>query len=367
MTEQLFGQASVIEVENVPELMRAIRKLEPGPGAQFQMFPVPTIGPRDVLVQVKAASVCGTDYHIYSWDPWAAGRVKPPLTIGHELAGEVVAVGREVTACKVGDYVSAETHIVCNTCPRCQVGEYHLCENTKILGVDTDGVFAEYVAVPEQNIWVNDKDIPWELQSIQEPLGNAVHTAMAGDLTAQTVLVTGCGPIGMMSIPVAKMAGAEIVMAMDVNEFRLDLARKLGADVLINPTKEEPVEVVHRYTRGWGADVVLEMSGNATAINQSIKAARKGARVSMLGLPSRPIEIDMGADVIMRGITLQGIAGRKMWQTWVQIRSLYRAGLAERLRPLVTHQLPLEQVDVAMELMRTGTCGKAVLRPDMKA
>lgn len=347
--------------------MRAIRKLTAEAGAEMQQIPVPAIGPREVLVQVKATSVCGTDYHIYSWDPWAAGRVKPPLTVGHEMAGEVVAVGREVTACKLGDYVSAETHIVCNNCPRCHVGEYHLCENTKILGVDTNGCFAEYVAVPEQNIWVNDRDIPWELQSIQEPLGNAVHTALAGELTAQSVLVMGCGPIGIMSIPVSKISGAEIVVAVDINEYRLDLARQLGADVLINPAKEDPVEVTRRYTRGYGADVVLEMSGNPGAMRQSFKAARNGARVSLLGLPSRPMEIDMSADVIMRGLVLQGITGRKMWQTWYQIRSLYRAGLAERLKPLITHKLPLERVADAMELMRTGTCGKAVLLPEMKA
>lgn len=350
----------------MPEMMRAVRKLEAGPGAELQQVPVPTVGAREVLIQVRASSVCGTDYHIYSWDPWAAGRVTPPLTVGHEMAGEVVEIGSEVTACKRGDYVSAETHIVCNRCPRCYVGEYHLCENTKILGVDTNGCFAEYVAVPEQNVWINDRDIPWELQSIQEPLGNAVHTAMEGDLTAKTVLITGCGPIGIMSIPVAKMAGAEIVMAMDVNEFRLNLARQLGADLLINPTQADPVEVVRNHTGGYGADVVLEMSGNPTALRQSLKAARKGARVSLLGLPSRPLELDLAADVIMRGLVLQGITGRKMWKTWYQIRSLYRAGLAERLKPLITHRLPLEQVGSAMELMRTGKCGKAVLLPELK-
>lgn len=354
-------------MDSVPEMMRALRKLEAGPGAVMQQLPIPEVGAREVLVKVRAASVCGTDYHIYSWDPWAAGRVKPPLTVGHELAGEVVAVGREVTACKVGDAVSAETHIICNNCPRCHVGEYHLCENTKILGVDTDGVFAEYVKVPEQNIWVNDKDIPWELQSIQEPLGNAVHTAMNGDLTAQSVLITGCGPIGIMSIPVAKMAGAEIVIASDVNPTRLELARQLGADVLIDPSKQDLVEVVRSLTRGYGVDVVLEMSGNPVAIRQGMKAARNGARISMLGLPSRPLEIDLSADVIMRGLNLQGITGRKMWQTWYQVRSLYRAGLAERLKPLVTHKLPLEQVDTAMELMGAGKCGKVVLMPDLKA
>jgi len=347
--------------------MRAIRKLEAGPGAVLEKVPVPEVGPRDVLVRVRAASICGTDYHIYAWDPWAAGRVRPPLTAGHELAGEVVAVGREVTACRVGDYVSCETHIVCNNCPRCRVGEYHLCEKTKILGVDTDGVFAEYVRVPEQNIWVNDKDIPFELQSIQEPLGNAVHTALSGELTAKTVLVTGCGPIGIMSIPVAKMTGAEAVFAMDVNPYRIDLARRLGADLVIDPTQEDPVEVIRAHTRGYGVDVVLEMSGNPTAIRQALRAARNGARISLLGLPSRPLELDLSADVIMRGLVLQGITGRRMWQTWYQVRSLYRAGLAERLRPLITHRLPLERIDTAMELMGSGQCGKVVLMPDLKA
>jgi threonine 3-dehydrogenase len=352
-------------VDKVPELMRAIRKLEAGPGAELQHVPIPVIGPHDVLVKVKATSVCGTDYHIYTWDPWSAGRVKPPLTVGHELAGEVVATGSEVTRCKVGDAVSAETHIVCNNCPRCDVGEYHLCERTQILGVDRDGVFAEYVAIPEQNAWVNDKDIPWEVMSIQEPLGNAMHTAMAGELTSKTVLVTGCGPIGIMTVPIAKISGAETIIAMDINEYRLDLAKRLGADVLINPAKEDPVEVVRKYTRGFGADVVLEMSGNALAIRQSLKAARNGARVSLLGLPSRPLEIDLGADVIMRGLVLQGITGRKMWQTWYQIRSLLRAGLAERLQPIITHKMPLEDFATAMELMGAGKCGKVVLLPEL--
>jgi len=348
-------------------MMRAIRKLEAGPGAELCQIPIPTYGPREVLVKVKATGVCGTDYHIYSWDPWSANRVKPALTVGHELAGEVVAIGSDVTACRLGDSVSAETHIICNNCPRCHVGEYHLCERTKILGVDTNGVFAEYVVIPEQNVWINDKEIPWELQAIQEPLGNAMHTAMEGDLTAQSVLVTGCGPIGIASVPICKMAGAEIVMAMDVNEYRLDLARQLGADVLINPTKEDPIETVRKYSRGYGVDVVLEMSGNATAIRQSLKSARNGARVSLLGIPSRPLELDLGADIIMRGLVLKGITGRKMWKTWYQIRSMYRAGLAEKLKPLITHKFPLEGVHQAMELMGAGQCGKAVLFPEWKA
>ncbi|HWI53362.1 MAG TPA: L-threonine 3-dehydrogenase [Symbiobacteriaceae bacterium] len=348
-------------------MMRAIRKLQAGPGAELCTVPVPEIGPRDVLVKVKATSICGTDYHIYSWDPWSQNRVKPPLTVGHEFAGEVVAIGRDVTACKLGDAVSAETHVICNVCPRCQMGEYHLCERTKILGVDMNGAFAEYVAVPEQNIWINDKDIPWAIQSIQEPLGNAMHTAMEGDLTAQTVLITGCGPIGIMAVPIAKHAGAELVVAMDVNEYRLDMAKRLGADILVNPMKEDPIEVIRKHTRGYGVDVVMEMSGNPTAIRQSLKSARNGARVSLLGLPSKPMELDLGTDIVMRGLVLKGITGRKMWKTWYQSRSMLRAGLAERLKPLITHEMPLESFQEGMELMGAGKCGKVVMYPEMAA
>lgn len=343
--------------------MKAIIKERPAPGATQVDLPIPGIGPNDVLVQVRATTICGTDYHIYSWDAWSQGRVKPPLTVGHEMAGEVVAVGGEVTSVKVGDHVSAETHIVCHVCARCRNGEYHLCEQTRILGVDINGAFAEYVAIPEWNCWVNDRDLPFEIQSIQEPLGNAVHTALAGEIAGQTVAVVGCGPIGIMSVPVAKMCGAEAVYAIDVNPFRLDLARQLGADVLVDASRQDPVEAIRQVTGGHGSDVVLEMSGNPRAIQQSIAAVRNGGRVSMLGLPNRAVEIDLANQVIMRGVTLQGIAGRKLFKTWFQVRSLMRAGLAERLAPMVTHRLPLAEIGKGMELMREGKCGKVALIP----
>lgn len=343
--------------------MKAIVKQQPAPGAALVELPIPPIGSDGVLVRVRAATVCGTDYHIYAWDAWSQGRVKPPLTVGHEMAGEVVAVGADVTSVKVGDCVSAETHLVCHVCPRCRNGEYHLCENTRILGVDTNGAFAEYVALPEWNCWVNDRDLPFELQSIQEPLGNAVHTVLAGEIAGQTVAVVGCGPIGIMSVPVAKMCGAEAVYAVDVNPYRLQLARQLGADVVIDASALDPVAEIRRVTAGYGSDVVLEMSGNPRAIQQAVAAVRNGGRVSMLGLPTRGVEIDLANQVIMRGVTLQGIAGRKLFKTWFQVRSLMRAGLAERLAPLVTHRLPLAEVDRGMELMREGRCGKVVLTP----
>lgn len=343
--------------------MRAIVKQHPAPGAALLQLPVPRIGPGEVLVRVRATTICGTDYHIYAWDPWSQGRVKPPLTVGHEMAGEVVAVGSEVTSVKVGDHVSAETHLVCHVCPRCREGEYHLCERTRILGVDTNGAFAEYVAIPEWNCWVNDRDLPFELQSIQEPLGNAVHTVLAGEIAGQTVAVMGCGPIGLMALPVAKMCGAEAVYAVDVNPYRLDLARQMGADLVLDASRQDPVVEIRRATGGYGADVVLEMSGNPRAIQQGVAAVRNGGRVSMLGLPTRGVEIDLANEVIMRGVTLQGIAGRKLFKTWSQVRSLMRAGLAGRLAPMITHRLPLAEIDRGMELMREGRCGKVALVP----
>lgn len=345
------------------ETMQAIVKEKPAPGATRAEIPIPRIGPADVLVRVRAATICGTDYHIYAWDAWSRGRVKPPLTVGHEMAGEVVAVGSEVTSVRVGDHVSAETHLVCRTCDRCRNGEYHLCQRTRILGVDTDGAFAEYVALPEWNCWVNDRDLPFELQSIQEPLGNAVHTALAGEIAGQTVAVVGCGPIGIMSVPVARLCGAEAVYAVDVNPYRLELARQLGADLVIDASRQDPAAEIRRVTGGNGCDVVLEMSGNPVAIQQGIQAVRNGGRVSLLGLPTRAVEIDLANQVIMRGITLQGIVGRRLFKTWFQVRSLMRAGLADRLAPLVTHRLPLAEIDRGMELMRAGQCGKVVLLP----
>lgn len=345
----------------MPTTMKAVRKLTPGPGASLETVHVPAPGPFDVLVKVKATSVCGTDYHIYSWDPWSQARIRPPLTMGHEFAGEVVAIGGQVTTHEVGDFVSAETHIVCGHCHQCLTGQYHVCQNTRILGVDTDGAFADYLALPASNAWKNDPDLPADVASMQEPLGNAVHTVLSVPIAGNTVAVTGCGPIGLMGIAVAKLAGAAAVYAVDVNDFRLDLARRMGADEIIDGRHEDVVAALRRYSGGSGVDVLLEFSGNATAINQGLKAIRPGGKVAILGLPSRPVEIDLGNDIVMKGVEVKGIAGRQMYDTWFKVKGLLRGGLD--LRPLVTHRLPLEAYDEAMELTRQGTCGKVVLYP----
>mgnify|MGYP002153776727 CR=1 FL=1 len=341
--------------------MKAVRKLTPGPGASLVTVPVPEPGPLDVLVKVNATSVCGTDYHIYSWDPWSQGRIKPPLTTGHELAGEVVAVGSQVTTHRVGDFISAETHIVCGHCQQCLTGQYHVCQNTRILGVDTDGAFAQYLSLPASNAWKNDPDLPADVASVQEPLGNAVHTVLSVPITGNVVAVTGCGPIGLMAIAVARLSGATAVFAVDVNDYRLDLARRMGATEVIDGRKEDVVARLRRLSGGGGVDVLLEFSGNPTAINQGLKALRPGGKAAMLGLPSRPLEIDLGNDIVMKGIEVKGIAGRRMYDTWFKVKGLLRGGLD--LRPLITHRLPLEAYEDAMELMRQGNCGKVILYP----
>lgn len=343
-------------------MMKAVIKSQPGPGAELARVPVPEIGPRDVLVRVKATSICGTDYHIYSWDQWSAGRIKPPLVLGHEFSGEVVAVGPEVTSVAVGDMVSAETHIVCGTCALCRTGQAHICQNTRILGVDTNGAFAEFVSIPEANAWKNDPALPPEMGSIQEPLGNAVHTALAGEIAGQTVAVVGCGPIGLMSLGVALACGAGAVFAVDINEYRMELASRLGATAVIDARSQDTVKVLRGLTGGLGVDAVLEMSGHPDAIRQSLKAVRNGGRVSLLGLPSKPLELDLTKDVIFKGITLQGIAGRRMFQTWFQVRALLASGRLN-MESVITHRMPLEDFAEGMGLMRSGNCGRVVLFP----
>ncbi len=340
--------------------MKAVRKLSPGPGADLVQVPVPEPGPFDVLIKVNATSVCGTDYHIYSWDPWSQARIKPPITMGHEFSGEIIAVGSQVTTHQVGDRVSAETHVVCGHCHQCLTGQYHVCQNTRILGVDIDGAFSDYVAIPASNAWKNDPELPDDVASVQEPLGNAVHTVLSVAIAGNTVAVTGAGPIGLMAIAVARLAGATAVYAVDVNDYRLALAKKMGATRVIDGRKEDVVQTL-RDLSGGGVDIVLEFSGHPAAINQALKAVRPGGQVSILGLPSKPLEIDLGNDIVMKGVEVRGIAGRRMYDTWFKVKGLLRGGLD--LKPLITHRLPLEQYAEAMELMRQGACGKVVLYP----
>src|SRR5512146_2725671 len=271
----------------MPKSMLAVVKAEAKPGTELREVRIPAFGHTDVLVKVQVASVCGTDLHIYNWDPWAQSRIHPPLIPGHEFCGEVVAIGDEVTSVKEGDFVSAEMHVACGKCLQCRTGEAHICQHVKILGVDGDGAFAEYVTIPETNIWKIDPAIPADYASIFDPLGNAVHTVLSGDVAAKTVAITGCGPIGLFAIAVAKACGATQVFAIEVNEYRRRVARQMKADFVLDPTKDDVKSIIMDQTGGVGVDVLLEMAGHPDAIKLGFSILRLGGRVSLLGIPSK--------------------------------------------------------------------------------
>lgn len=342
--------------------MKAVVKAKRGFGAELSMIDIPSIEDDEVLIKVMATSICGTDVHIYTWDDWAKNRVNPPYAFGHEFSGEIVKIGASVTGINIGDHVSAETHIVCGRCSQCMTGQFHICQETKIIGVDTQGCFAEYVALPARNIWVNPKDMPAAMASIQEPMGNAVHTVLSGEIAGRTVAVIGCGPIGIMAVGVAKAAGASKVIALDVNEYRLGLAKGMGADAVINSAKEDVLETMKDLTDNIGVDVVCEMSGHPDAINQGFKMATNGGRVSILSLPVKPVSIDLTNDIVFKGLTVQGITGRQMFKTWQQVSRLLKSGQIDTGK-LITHEFPLEEFEKGFDLMIKGQCGKVVLLP----
>ncbi len=340
--------------------MKAIAKVQAGPGAQIIDIPEYQITRSDqIKVRVLATSICGTDYHIYSWDRWSAGRVKPPRIMGHEFAGEIVEVGTDVTHLKVGDYVSGESHWVCGHCKQCLLNERHVCANTKILGVDVDGCFAPYVVVPQASAWKNDRSVPPYLACVQDPLGNAVHTTLSGEVIGRSVAILGCGPIGIFAVGVARAAGASDVIATDTKPYRLELAKQLGANLTVDVTQQDLEKVIAERTDGEGVDVVLEMSGAPTAIRQAMRIARRGARVSLLGIPSQPVELDMAEDMIFKGLTIHCIVGRRLYETWDTMRALLASGRLD-IAPAITHKLPFEEFDHGMALMRDGLCGKVV-------
>ena len=347
----------------MPSTMKALRKMQPARGLSFENAPVPSIGPADVLVRVRTASICGTDLHIYGWDRWSQGRIKPPVTLGHEFCGVVERVGEEVAAVKAGDFVSAEMHVNCGHCHQCRLGEGHICQNLRIIGIDQDGAFAEFVKIPATNIWKLDAAIPEHYGAILDPLGNAVHTVLAGEIAGRTVLVTGCGPIGLMSIAVAKACGSSTVFATETNEQRRVMAKKMGADVVLNPTQTDAVARIKAETGGTGVDVLLEMSGNPAAIQQGFRALRAGGRASLLGIPTESVPLDLVNDVIFKGATVQGIYGRRMYGTWVQMTALLKAGRLN-LEPLLGERTPMEKFENAFALLQGGLAGKILLYPD---
>ncbi len=339
--------------------MLALLKEKRAPGAVLKNVEEPRLRPNHVLARVRATSICGTDVHIYLWNRWAATMAKPPRIMGHEFAAEVVDVGENVTHIKKGDMISGETHIYCNTCYQCMIGNFHLCERMKLRGVDTDGCFSEYVLISEKTAWKNDPSIPAVVASAQEPLGNAVHSVFSGEVTAQSILVLGCGPIGLCAIALCKSAGAEKVIAVDISDYRLELAEKMGADVLINGLKKDTRKEVSSILPG-GVDVILEMSGSGEALNDGLKVARRGGRVTLLGLPADEVCMDLSNDVIQKGLVLQGIFGRKIFATWELASRLLRDGSID-LRKIITHKLKISEYERAFELMVEGKCGKIVM------
>ena len=346
--------------------MTAVIKDKRDAGCKIVEKEVPdTLGEDEVLIKVLATSICGTDVHIYKWDKWSQGRVKPPNIMGHEFAGEVVKIGPKVTKVKLGDIVSSETHLVCGECEFCKRGEYHICENTKIIGVDVDGCFAEYIKMPEFNLIVNHKGIDPKYLSIQEPLGNAVHTMLHFDIKDKDVAVIGCGPIGLMGVNIAKAVGAKKVIAVEVKPYRIDMAKKLGADVVINPLEEDVVKRVLEETNGRGVDVIGEFSGNESAIEAGFKYIKRGGKMSMLGITPDNVTFDISNDFVFKGITMYGVVGRLLFDTWDKVGYLINHHMLD-LEKIVTHVLPLEDVEKGMEIMMSGQSGKVVLIPKHK-
>jgi threonine 3-dehydrogenase len=340
--------------------MKALVKTRPEAGFELAEVPVPAIGPTDVLIEVEKAGVCGTDSHIYFWDKWAQARIKPPLVIGHEFMGTVREIGDAVRAVRVGDRVSAEGHIADLTCLLCRTGQAHICERVEIIGVDRDGAFARYIAIPEYNVWKLDPAIPDEYAAIFDPLGNAVHTVMAAGVSTKSVVIMGVGSIGLMAIPVARAAGAASVYAIDVNPSKLELAKRLGADETFLATQSGLVDDIKRLTNGDGVDVLLEMSGSGAAIDAGLQMVRNGGTAALLGIPSDNVHLNLAERIIFKGLTVLGINGRRMFETWYQTQALVKSGRVD-LRSIITHVLPYTQFDRAFELMRSGEAAKIVL------
>jgi threonine 3-dehydrogenase len=346
--------------------MWAVRKERPAPGLELVEVPVPAIRPDEVLVRVEAASVCGTDLHIYNWDDWARQRIRPPLVLGHELAGTVVEAGPLVRNARAGDYVSAESHVTCGVCFHCRTGRAHMCEQTRILGVDRDGAFAEYVAIPDSVLWQNDRaKLPPEIATLQEPFGNAVFAVGHADLAGKTVAVLGCGPVGLFSIGIARASGAGRIVASDPRLFRLDLARRMGAhEILDVSARTDAAAALVELNEGQHLDVVFEMSGAPEAIETAFTAARNGGRVILFGIPAHPVQVDVAEALIFKNLDVSAVSGRQVWDTWYRTRWLLEHGVVA-LRPLVTAECGLDGFQHAFDSLASGDACKIVLRPQI--
>ena len=338
--------------------MKALVKAHAERGLWLQDVPEPEPGINDVLIKVHKTGICGTDLHIYKWDDWARQTIPIPMVVGHEFVGEVIRVGSNVSDFHPGEIVSAEGHVVCGRCRNCLAGRRHLCKDTVGIGVNRPGAFAEFISVPMTNVWHHRDGVDEEVAAIFDPFGNAVHTALAFEVLGEDVLITGAGPIGIMAIPVAKHAGARHVVITDVNDYRLDLARQMGATVALNVTNSSLDEVQRDLGMKEGFDVGLEMSGNPSALRSMVDHMCHGGKIAMLGIPSSPIEIDWNK-VIFNMLTLKGIYGREMYETWYQMSVMLESGL--NLKPVITHRFPYTEFEQGFTAMESGSCGKVVL------
>jgi threonine 3-dehydrogenase len=339
--------------------MKALVKAKAEPGLWLQDVPEPQPGINDVLIKVRKTGICGTDLHIWNWDAWAQKTIPVPMVVGHEFVGEVVSVGSNVTDFHPGEIVSAEGHVVCGRCRNCLAGRRHLCKDTSGIGVNRTGAFAQFISVPMSNVWHHRVGVDEDVAAIFDPFGNAVHTALAFEVLGEDVLITGAGPIGIMAVAIVKHAGARHVVITDVNDYRLDLAKKMGADVALNVKDGASLaEVQKRLDMREGFDVGLEMSGNPDAFRSMVDNMAHGGKIAMLGIPSVPMAIDWNK-VIFNMLTIHGIYGREMYETWYKMTVMLESGLD--IKPVITHRFGADEFEKGFAVMKTGNCGKVVL------
>lgn len=347
-------------VMNNEKRMRSIIKEKAASGLTLTDAPVPTPGRGEVRIRVKKAGICGTDLHIWLWDKWAASRVKPGTIVGHEFMGIVDALGEDVTSVQVGARVSGEGHIGCGFCYPCRTGNSHICDKVDIIGIDVHGCFADYLILPAGNVWKLPDDIPDHLGAIHDPFGNAMHAVMSVPVPGKTVLVMGSGMIGAMAVGICRAIGAFEIIAVDTNSLKLDMARKMGAHHTFNPSLHDVPKLVKELTHGEGVDTLLEMSGSPSAIHMGLDLTRNGGHVSLLGIPAQEVSLDLAHQVIFKGLTLHGINGRRMYETWYQCTGFLRNKLLD-LSPVITHHMKFEQFEEGLELMKAGKAGKIIL------
>lgn len=341
--------------------MRALVKTSAGPGVSLEQVPVPQVGPGELLIKIEKVAICGTDVHIYEWNPWAQKTIRPPQILGHEFVGHVAEIGEGVSGFGVGERVSGEGHIVCGVCRSCRAGRRHLCTNTIGVGVNRDGCFAEYLAIPATNAWHLADSIPSRVAAIFDPYGNATHAALSFDMVGEDVLITGAGPIGVMAVAIAKHVGARNVVISDVNDYRLELAKRMGATRTVN-VKRETIADAMKDLGMIGFDIGLEMSGSGDAFESMLESMYNGGRIALLGIAPGPVRIDWD-EVVFRGLTIKGIYGREIWETWYKMQTMLQSGL--EIAPVITHELPFEEYEAGFEAMISGQSGKVVL--DMTA